>query len=346
MRDYPIDKTRNIGIVAHIDAGKTTTTERILYYTGVNHQIGEVHEGAATMDWMVQEQERGITITSAATNCFWKDLPHQYHRHAWTRGLHHRSRAARCACWMARSPSLLDGGNGVEPQTETVWRQADKYAVPRICFVNKMDKVGAEMEMNITSLKERLHVVPAPIQWPIGAEENFRGVVDLVRMLALEYDDTLGQKVTEKEIPADMRELVNGKRAELLDVVAEFDEEAMNLYLDSKPLPEAVLKRAIRKGTIAFKIVPILCGSSYKNKGVQQLLDAVIDYLPAPGDLPPKQGTNPAHGDKVETRQASDTEPLSAVAFKIMTDAFVGQLTFYSCLFRHPRKRGLRCGIR
>lgn len=326
MRDYPIDKTRNIGIVAHIDAGKTTTTERILYYTGVNHQIGEVHEGAATMDWMVQEQERGITITSAATNCFWKDCRINIID---TPGhVDFTIEVERSLRVLDGAVAVLDGGNGVEPQTETVWRQADKYAVPRICFVNKMDKVGADMAMNIESLKERLHVVPAPIQWPIGAEENFRGVVDLVRMRALEYDDTLGQKVTEKDIPAEMRELCEEKRAELLDVVAEFDEEAMNLYLDSKPVPEALLKRAIRKGTIAFKIIPVLCGSSYKNKGVQQLLDAVIDYLPAPGDMPPKHGTNPAHGDKDEVRQASDTEPLSAVAFKIMTDSFVGQLTF------------------
>ena len=326
MRDYPIDKTRNIGIVAHIDAGKTTTTERILYYTGVNHQIGEVHEGAATMDWMVQEQERGITITSAATNCFWKDCRINIID---TPGhVDFTIEVERSLRVLDGAVALLDGGNGVEPQTETVWRQADKYSVPRICFVNKMDKVGADMAMNIASLKDRLHIVPAPIQWPIGAEENFRGVVDLVRMRALEYDDTLGQKVTEKDIPIELRELCEEKRAELLDVVAEFDEEAMNLYLDSKPVPEALLKRAIRKGTIAFEIVPVLCGSSYKNKGVQQLLDAVIDYLPAPGDMPPKKGTNPLHGDKVEVRQASDSEPLSAVAFKIMTDAFVGQLTF------------------
>ncbi len=327
MREFPLENTRNIGIVAHIDAGKTTTTERILYYTGVNHKMGEVHEGAATMDWMVQEQERGITITSAATNCFWKDCRINIID---TPGhVDFTVEVERSLRVLDGAVALLDGGNGVEPQTETVWRQADKYAVPRICFVNKMDKVGADLQMNLTSLKERLHIVPAPIQWPMGKEESFVGVVDLVRMRAFEYEDVAdGQKVIEKDIPADLRETAEIERGHLLDAVCEFDDEAMALYLDGKPVPENVLKRAIRKGTIAFKIVPVLCGSAFKNKGVQQLLDAVIDYLPSPLDLPPKEGTNPQHGDKVEVRKPADDEPLSAVAFKIMTDAFVGQLTF------------------
>ncbi|MCC6807232.1 MAG: elongation factor G [Deltaproteobacteria bacterium] len=326
-RDYPLERTRNIGIAAHIDAGKTTTTERILFYTGVNYKMGEVHEGAATMDWMVQEQERGITITSAATNCFWKD--HRINIIDTPGHVDFTIEVERSMRVLDGAVALLDGGNGVEPQTETVWRQADKYHVPRVCFVNKMDKVGAELQMNVDSLKEKLHVVPAVVQWPIGSEEKFRGLVDLVRMVGLEFDEgSQGQTVNEVAIPQDLVDLCKAKRQELIDTVAEFDEGTMNKYLEGKELTEDEIKRAIRAGTIAFKIVPVLCGSAFKNKGVQQLLDAVIDYLPSPLDLPPREGIDPKDEAKKITRKASDEEPLSAIAFKIMTDPFVGQLTF------------------
>lgn len=326
-RAYSLEHTRNIGICAHIDAGKTTTTERILYYTGVNHRIGEVHEGAATMDWMVQEQERGITITSAATTCFWKQ--HRINIIDTPGHVDFTIEVERSMRVLDGAVALLDGGNGVEPQTETVWRQADKYRVPRVCFVNKMDKVGADFEMNIQSLKDRLAVVPAPIQWPIGQAETFRGVIDLVKQKAYEFDEaTFGQTVREIEIPAEMREFALAKRQELLDVAAEYDDAVMGRYLEGMPVGDADLMRAVRKGTLAFKIVPVLCGSAFKNKGVQLLLDAVVDYLPAPTDLPPKQGTVPGDDSKVVIRAASDSEPLSAIAFKIMTDPFVGQLTF------------------
>jgi elongation factor G len=326
-REFPLERTRNIGIAAHIDAGKTTTTERILFYTGVTHKMGEVHDGNTNTDWMIQEQERGITITAAAINCAWKK--HRINIIDTPGHVDFTIEVERSMRVLDGAVAVLDGGNGVEPQTETVWRQADKYRVPRICFVNKMDKVGADMQMNVDSLKEKLHVVPAVIQWPVGSESSFRGVVDLVRMVAFEYDDaSKGMTFTEVAIPDDLKEICEQKRAELIDTVAEFDEAVMNKYLEGQTLSEEEIKRAIRAGTIAFKIIPVLCGSAFKNKGVQQLLDAVVDYLPSPLDLPAKVGVDPKDHDKAVTRKASDDEPLSALAFKIMNDPHSGQLTF------------------
>ncbi|NLY30403.1 MAG: GTP-binding protein, partial [Firmicutes bacterium] len=282
VRDYPIEKTRNIGIMAHIDAGKTTTTERILFYTGRVHKIGEVHDGAATMDWMVQERERGITITSAATTCYWQD-----HRINIIDTHGHVDFTVE----VERSLRVLDGAiavfcsvGGVEPQSETVWRQADRYRVPRIAYINKMDRVGANFNSVVEMMRKRLGANAVPIQLPIGAEENFTGMVDLVRMKAIQYADDLGSQREETEIPADMLEEVTAARERLLEVVAELDDELMIKYLEGEELTVEEIKGALRKGTLAAKVVPVLCGSSFKNKGVQSLLDAVIDYLPSPKD--------------------------------------------------------------
>lgn len=313
--------------MAHIDAGKTTTTERILFYTGVNHRIGEVHEGTATMDWMEQEQERGITITSAATTCTWNgiriniiDTPgHVDFTAEVERSL--RVLDGACACF--------DSVQGVQPQSETVWRQANKYKVPRICFINKMDKAGANFEYAVSTIVNRLGARAVPIQIPIGEEAKFAGVVDLVEMRAiLWHDETMGAKYSVEEIPAGLRANAEKLRGELIEAVADSDEEVMNKYLEGEEISIAEIKRAIRKATIAMNIFPVLCGSSFKNKGVQTLLDAVVEYLPSPLDVPPIEGTEPGEPEVKLVRHADDTEPLAALGFKIMTDPFVGQLIF------------------
>lgn len=325
-REFSLEKTRNIGIMAHIDAGKTTTTERILFYTGRTHKIGETHEGAATMDWMEQEQERGITITSAATTAQWKnnrvniiDTPGH----------------VDFTVEVERSLRVLDGAvavfcakGGVEPQSETVWRQADKYKVPRMAFVNKMDRTGADYFNVIQMMKDRLQANPIPIEIPVGNEENFIGYVDLVRMKAIIYKDDLGKEMEETDVPEDLVELANEYREKLVEAVSEQDEELMMKYLEGEEISEAELKVALRKATIAVKITPVLCGSAYKNKGVQGLLDAVIDYLPSPLDIEAITGINP-DTEEEEPRPSSDEEPFAALAFKIMTDPFVGKLGFF-----------------
>ena len=324
IREFPLARTRNIGIMAHIDAGKTTTTERILYYTGKNYKIGEVHEGAATMDWMVQEQERGITITSAATTCKWRD------------------------CWIniidtpghvdftvevERSLRVLDGAvavfdavAGVEPQTETVWRQANKYSVPRICFINKMDRIGADFNRAVDMIRDRLDAVPAVIQLPIGVEGGYQGVVDLLAMEALVWNDDMGEKWRTEEIPADLAAEADAARHQLVDVLSNYDDTIMEKYVGDEAITDDDLRRGLRRATIASEVVPVLCGSAFKNKAVQPLLDAVVDYLPSPLDVPPAIGKT-TKGEPVE-RTADDAEPFSALAFKIMTDPYVGKLTY------------------
>ncbi|TAK92656.1 MAG: elongation factor G [Burkholderiaceae bacterium] len=331
-RKTPIERYRNIGISAHIDAGKTTTTERILFYTGVNHKIGEVHDGAATMDWMEQEQERGITITSAATTCFWKgmDLARQEHRINIIDTPGHVDFTIE----VERSMRVLDGAcmvycavGGVQPQSETVWRQANKYKVPRLAFVNKMDRTGANFFKVYEQMKTRLRANPVPMQVPIGAEENFKGVVDLVKMKAIWWDDaSQGMKFEYGEIPAELLATCKEWREKLVESAAEANEELMNKYLESGELTEEEIKFGIRTRTIACEIQPMMCGSAFKNKGVQAMLDGVIDYMPAPVDIPPVKGTDAKEAET--TRKADDSEKFSALAFKLMTDPFVGQLTF------------------
>jgi len=326
-RQVSLEKTRNIGIMAHIDAGKTTTTERILYYTGVTHKIGEVHEGAATMDWMEQEQERGITITSAATTCFWGD-----HRVNIIDTPGHVDFTIE----VERSLRVLDGAvavfcsvGGVEPQSETVWRQADKYRVPRIAFINKMDRVGADFFRGVGMIRDRLKANPVPIQLPIGAEDTYRGVVDLVEMKAIIWDEeSLGAKYHEAEIPADLVEMAQEYREKLIEEIATFDDALMEKYLGGEELTTEEIKAAVRKATIDIQICPVICGSAFKNKGVQNLLDSVVAYLPSPLDIPAITGIDAKSGEEI-TRKASDDEPFSALAFKIMTDPFVGQLCFF-----------------
>ncbi|TFZ41813.1 elongation factor G [Soehngenia longivitae] len=324
-RQVPLERTRNIGIMAHIDAGKTTTTERILFYTGKIHKIGETHEGAAQMDWMEQEQERGITITSAATTAFWKD-----HRINIIDTPGHVDFTVE----VERSLRVLDGAvalfcakGGVEPQSETVWRQADKYKVPRLAFVNKMDIVGADFFRVIEMMKTRLSANPVPVQLPIGREDSFIGIIDLIEMNAKVYHDDLGQNIETIEIPADMLDLANEYREKLLESVSEYDEELMIKYLEGEEISTEEIKKALRKGTLAVKATPVLCGSSYKNKGVQILLDAVIEYLPSPIDIPSIVGINP-ETEEEEVRHPSDDEPFSALAFKIVSDPFVGKLAY------------------
>ncbi len=325
-RQYSLENTRNIGIMAHIDAGKTTTTERILFYTGVNHKLGETHEGTATMDWMAQEQERGITITSAATTCFWKgnriniiDTPGH----------------VDFTVEVERSLRVLDGcvtvlcaKGGVEPQSETVWRQADHYNVPRMIYINKMDIMGANFYNVVDMVHERLRCNAVPIQLPIGSEADFRGIIDLLEMKADVYYDDLGKDMRVEEIPEDMRAEAEEYRTQLLEAVADFDDEIMEMYLEGEEIPTEMIKAAIRKATTQVKFVPIVCGTSYKNKGVQKLLDAIVDYMPSPLDIPPITGTVPKT-DEVEHRSADDSEPFSALAFKIMTDPYVGRLAFF-----------------
>jgi elongation factor G len=326
-RQVKLDKTRNIGIMAHIDAGKTTTTERILYYTGITHKIGEVHDGAATMDWMEQEQERGITITSAATTCFWRD--HRVNIIDTPGHVDFTIEVERSLRVLDGAVAVFDAVSGVEPQSETVWRQADRYKVPRICFVNKMDRVGADFDNCLEMFKERLKANPVRMQLPIGAEANFRGVVDLVKMKAIVWDsEDLGASYQETDIPEDMQLDAEIAREELLDAAANFDDDLMEKILEGEELDHEQLFSALRQGTIALEIVPVLCGTAFKNKGVQPLLDAVVDLLPSPLDLPPVEGTHPHTGAEM-TRDTSDEAPFSALAFKIMTDPFVGQLTFF-----------------
>ena len=324
-RSYPLERTRNIGIMAHIDAGKTTTTERILFYTGRTHKIGEVHEGAATMDWMVQEQERGITITSAATTCFWNnnriniiDTPGH----------------VDFTVEVERSLRVLDGAilvlaakGGVQPQSETVWRQGDKYKVPRMAYVNKMDITGADFMGCVQQMKDRLNANAIPVQLPIGAEDNFQGIVDLIKMKAFIHKDDFGKEISEEEIPEDMKAMAEEYRAKMIEAAAEQDDELMMKYLEGEELTEAEIKKGLRKGTIANTIVPVCCGSSYKNKGVQELLNNIVDYMPSPLDIPNIKGVD-MDGNETE-RVTSDSEPFAALAFKIATDPFVGKLCFF-----------------
>jgi elongation factor G len=338
-REYPLERTRNIGIMAHIDAGKTTTTERVLYYTGVNYKIGEVHEGAATMDYMIQEQERGITITSAATNCFWTPIDGPYgevgHRINIIDTPGHVDftiEVERSLRVLDGAVAVFDGGNGVEPQSETVWRQADKYRVPRIAFMNKMDKVGADFLMCVNSMKERLGTNPVPIQWPLGEEDQHKGIIDLIRMKAAVFDESSkGQKFSWVPIPKDLEATCKQWRDKLIESCADVDEKIMEKYLEGKlsEITEADLHRALRAGTCGFKLVPVICGSAFKNKGVQMMLDAVVNYLPSPIDVPAVEGLNPDKPkDPPLTRKASDDEPFSALAFKIINDPH-GNLTFF-----------------
>jgi len=327
-RQYSLEKTRNIGIMAHIDAGKTTTTERILYYTGRSYKIGEVHEGTATMDWMVQEQERGITITSAATTCFWRDCRINIID---TPGhVDFTVEVERSLRVLDGAVAILDAVSGVEPQTETVWRQADKYRVPRIVYVNKMDRVGADFYRCIDMLRERLGAVPVAIQVPIGREDQYRGLVDLIDEVALvwdENDETLGKEYKKIPIPTDMTGLVREWREKMIEALAEVDEHVMEKYVGNEPVSAEALRAAVRRGTILMKLFPVLCGASFKNKGVQPLLDAVVDFLPSPVDIPAVRGINP-ETHAVEERAAADDEPFAALAFKIMNDQHVGQLVF------------------
>jgi elongation factor G len=332
-RKTPIDRYRNIGIVAHIDAGKTTTSERILFYTGVSHKLGEVHEGTAVMDWMEQEQERGITITSAATTCFWKGMDGSYPEHRIN--IIDTPGHVDFTIEVERSLRVLDGCctvfcavGGVQPQTETVWRQANKYGVPRLAFVNKMDRQGADFMRVLDQMKGRLKANPVPIQLPIGSEEKFEGVVDLLRMKAIYWDEnSQGTRFELRDIPAHMKDECQAWHERLVESAAESSEELMNKYLEEGELPLEDIKRGLRARTIANEIVPMLCGSAFKNKGVQAMLDAVLDYLPAPIDIPPIKGTS--EKDEATERRAADEEPFAALAFKIMTDPYVGQLTFF-----------------
>ena len=339
-RDVSLQMTRNIGIMAHIDAGKTTTTERILYYTGINHKIGEVHDGAATMDWMEQEQERGITITSAATTCYWSHTETQ-HDPALFKKNRHRINIIDTpghvdfTVEVQRSLRVLDGSvtvlaakGGVEPQSETVWRQADEYKVPRMVYVNKMDTMGADFFRCVQMMHDRLHANGVPIQLPVGQEDTFRGIIDLIDMNADIYYDDMGNDVRVEEIPEDLKEQAQEYHDKLIEAVAETDEELMMKYLEGEELTKEEIKAALRKATISNEIVPVVCGSSYKNRGVQKLLDAIVDYMPAPTDVEAIKGTNPETGEE-EDRTSSDDQPFSALAFKIMTDPYVGKLCFF-----------------
>ena len=325
-REYSLEKTRNIGIMAHIDAGKTTTTERILFYTGITHKIGEVHEGAATMDWMAQEQERGITITSAATTCHWKN--HRINIIDTPGHVDFTVEVERSLRVLDGAVAVLTARGGVEPQTETVWRQAEKYSVPRMAYVNKMDITGADFYNVIKMMKERLNANAVAIQLPIGAEDDFQGIVDLVKMEAIVYEDDLGKVADEVAIPEDMQDLAEEYREKLLEAVAEVDDSLMEKYLGGEEISEEEIKTAIRKATIACTMCPVTCGTSYRNKGVQPMLDAIVDFMPAPTDIPPIKGVNPETGEE-DHRPSSDSEPFAALAFKIMADPFVGKLAFF-----------------
>ncbi len=335
-RDYPLEKVRNFGIIAHIDAGKTTTSERILYYTGMSHKIGEVHEGEATTDWMEQEKERGITITAAAITCFWnptymgtdKSMMHRFNIIDTPGHVDFTVEVERSLKVLDGGVVVFDGVAGVEPQSETVWRQADKYHVPRICFINKLDRTGGSFERSYKSILERLNKNAVRMQIPIGEEDKHEGVVDLLKMKAYKFEGDMGNKVVEGEIPADLLEDAKKYRAELVEKVVEHDDVVMNEYLEGKEIPIEILKKLIRKATIENKLFPVFTGSALKNKGVQLVLDAVIEYLPSPLDIPPVKGIDPNTGEEI-IRSASDSEPFAALAFKLQTDPFVGQLTFF-----------------
>jgi len=330
-RIFPLDKIRNIGIMAHIDAGKTTTTERILYYTGRTYKMGEVHEGAAVMDWMEQEQERGITITSAATTCEWKD--HRINIIDTPGHVDFTVEVERSLRVLDGAIALFDSVAGVEPQSETVWRQADKYHVPRIAYINKMDRIGSDFDRGVQTMIDRLGAHPVPIQLPIGSEADFRGIVDLVENKAILYLDELGKEVDVVDVPAELAEQANAAREHLLEEVSHYDDGLLEMILEEQEVPPAQLRQAIRAATLAAKLTPVLCGSSFKNKGVQPLLDAVIDYLPSPLEVPPVEGVEPdktsENGGRSAVRHASDDEPFAALAFKIMADPYVGKLTYF-----------------
>ena len=345
-RDVSLEMTRNIGIMAHIDAGKTTTTERILYYTGINRKLGETHDGAATMDWMEQEQERGITITSAATTCYWSHTeflnnPEMMRKHRHRINIIDTPGHVDFTVEVERSLRVLDGSvtvfcakGGVEPQSETVWHQADNYGVPRMAYVNKMDIMGADFYNVVKMMEDRLNCNAIPIQLPIGAEDTFVGIVDLVKMQAIIYEDDLGKVMDSTDIPDDLKEKADEYRTKLLEAVAEVDEEIMMKYLEGEEISADEIKKALRKGTISNQIIPVTCGTSYRNKGVQPLLDAIVDYMPSPIDIPPIKGKNP-ETDEEEERPSSDSEPFSALAFKIATDPFVGKLCFFRVYSGH-----------
>jgi elongation factor G len=327
-RMIPLERMRNIGIAAHIDAGKTTTTERILYYTGRTHKLGEVHEGTAIMDWMEQEQERGITITSAATTCEWRDI--QINIIDTPGHVDFTAEVERSLRVLDGAVAVFDAVAGVQPQSETVWRQADKYSVPRICFINKMDRVGADFEHSVETIVSRLKCKPVPIELPVGAEDQFKGVVDLVEMKAvLWHDETLGSQFDVVDIPADLQEKATEYREKMVEAVAEHDDHLFEKFIEGQPISNEELRAGIRKATIALKIFPVICGSAFKNKGVQTMLDAVVDYLPSPLDIPPVEGHAIDHPEQILTRNASDDEPFAALVFKIMTDPYVGQLAFF-----------------
>jgi elongation factor G len=323
-RQHALDKMRNIGIMAHIDAGKTTTTERILFYTGVSHKIGEVHEGTTVMDWMDQERERGITITAAAITCFWRD--HQVNIIDTPGHVDFTIEVERSLRVLDGAVAVFDAVNGVEPQSETVWRQADRYRVPRVCFINKMDRVGADFDASVASIRERLHAEPVLVQLPIGAEDKFRGIVDLVTMEALSFDGDRGENVARGPIPTDLQDAARAAHEKLVETVAEFDDELLNKYLEGGTLTAEEIRSALRKGTIGLRCFPVFCGASFKNKGVQPVLDAVVDLLPSPLDIPAVKGKDKQ--DNEVTRQPSDDEPLAALAFKVMSDPFFKTLTY------------------
>ena len=333
-RTVPLEKMRNIGIAAHIDAGKTTTTERILYYTGRSHKIGEVHEGTATMDWMEQEQERGITITSAATTAQWKDM--QINIIDTPGHVDFTAEVERSLRVLDGAVAVFDAVAGVQPQSETVWRQADKYSVPRICFINKMDRIGADFYHSVDTIVERLRARPVAIQIPVGAEDQFKGIIDLVEMKAVLWrDETLGAQFDVVEIPEDLLEQAKVYREQMIEAVSEFDDKLFEKFVEGSPLTVAEIKAGIRKATIAMKIFPVICGSAFKNKGVQTMLDAVVDYLPSPLDVPDIEGTSVEDKNIKLYRKASDSEPFSALVFKIMTDPYSGQLAFFRVYSGH-----------
>jgi len=335
-RIYPLEKVRNIGIIAHIDAGKTTVSERVLFYTGVSYKIGEVHEGTTVLDWMEQERERGITITSAATTCFWiktedkgnKDKEYRINLIDTPGHIDFTVEVKRSLRILDGAVVVFDGVAGVEPQSETNWRYADEYNVPRICFINKLDRLGASFENGLKSIYERLTLNAVPLQLPIGLESNFRGVVDLLRLKAFEFHGDYGERIVEVEIPEDMKEEVNKRRQEVIEKIVDTDDELLNKYLEGKNIELDELRQALRKAVLQNKLVPVLCGSALKNKGVQFVLDAVVDYLPSPLDLPPVKGNNPKTGEEIY-RHASDSEPFTALAFKIASDPYVGSLTYF-----------------
>jgi len=325
-RPFPLERVRNIGIMAHIDAGKTTTTERILYYTGRTYKIGEVHDGAAVMDWMEQEQERGITITAAATTCEWKD--HRINIIDTPGHVDFTMEVERSLRVLDGAIALFDSVAGVEPQSETVWRQADKYRVPRIAFINKMDRTGADFRRSVQTMIDRLHAHPLVIQLPIGAEDNFRGIVDVIRMKAYLYKDDMGVEWDELDIPAEMQAEAEEAHAQMIEMLADHSENIMMAYLEGEEVAEADVREAIREATLNIALVPVMCGSAFENKGVQMLLDAVLEFLPSPLDVPPVEGVDPKTGEEI-IREAGDDQPFSALAFKIMTDPYVGKLTFF-----------------